>query len=82
MEKRKLEIGFSDLSVVSGGARADRFVGNKLPEKQQVQYEHYYQVESIQDLSLMGSVSRDGGDAESAFDAVWAALANATRSAR
>jgi hypothetical protein len=33
MEKQRLEIGLSDLSVVSGGARADRFVGNKLPEK-------------------------------------------------
>ena len=81
MEKRKLEIGFSDLSVVSGGARAERFVGTKLPEKQQVQYEHYYQVESIQGLSLMGSVSRDGGDAESVSNAVWPALADATSSA-
>jgi hypothetical protein len=47
MEKWKSCIGLSDLSVVSGGARADRFIGNKLPGKQQVQYEHYYQVESI-----------------------------------
>jgi hypothetical protein len=33
MEKRKLEIGLSDLPVVSGGAKADRSVGNKLPGK-------------------------------------------------
>jgi len=49
--------GLSELPVVFGGARADRFVGKELPGKQQVQYEHYYQVESIQGLSLMGSVS-------------------------
>jgi hypothetical protein len=57
MEKRKMCNGLSELPVVFGGARADRFVGKELPGKQQVQYEHYYQVESIQGLSLMGSVS-------------------------
>ena len=56
-KKKNLCIELSELPMASGGAKADRFIGNKLPDKQQVQYEHYYQVESIQGLPLVGSVA-------------------------